>query len=175
MTRRRAKAEPIEPLILQELLMMVERTVPLEIIERWTPAERELARDWAARVHLRAGDNNTVRLKPEPSFVHDGCAERFAPAPGECSNVGIWSNGKHGMQRHFCGELHIIDWPTAGRYRRRANSGGRIRAGAIVTTGGLLPASLTFATIVGLLDVLQLFGGLIAIELGVLGAGARAE
>lgn len=36
-----------------------------------TRLELLLAYDWAIRVHLRAGDNTTVRLRPRPSFVEE--------------------------------------------------------------------------------------------------------
>lgn len=39
------------------------------IIDGWSPEEAEAAEKWASAVHLRASDNNSVRVPQEPEHV----------------------------------------------------------------------------------------------------------
>jgi hypothetical protein len=38
-------------------------------VSAWTPAQLEEAGNWAVRAHLRASDNNTVRVPVKPAFM----------------------------------------------------------------------------------------------------------
>lgn len=54
--------------VLQDILSLVDREVPVEALRTWTPEQREQAEKWAAKLHLRASDN-PVRVPPEPEHV----------------------------------------------------------------------------------------------------------
>ena len=43
----------------------------LDVMRDWNPDQLAAAGDWALRSHLRASDNNTVRVPPQPSHVPD--------------------------------------------------------------------------------------------------------
>lgn len=69
MMRPELLASPEESIgVLLDLLGLAGVTVPREAAEMWTPLERCLAADWAAREHLAASDNMN-RRRPKPSFV----------------------------------------------------------------------------------------------------------
>lgn len=116
MAKRKKKTEPISVDALVDLLSLVGRTVPREAVAAWSPEKREAAGDWAAREHLRASDNTTVRRKKEPDHVWHACVEKYQPAPGDCPKSTIFDSSLsgHRMQRRFVGELHIVDCANCG-------------------------------------------------------------
>jgi hypothetical protein len=57
--------------LLQDMLSLVGTEAPAGQLDRLTPNERLLAYDWAAREHLRASDNTSVRRRPKPRFLED--------------------------------------------------------------------------------------------------------
>lgn len=70
------------PLVVRELLLLVSVDVPLADVQSWTNSQRIVAGDWALRTHLRASDNNTVRVPEKPSFIPD-----FRPMDSACGSV----------------------------------------------------------------------------------------
>lgn len=66
---RSPKLEKIESAReMRDLLSLVECSPSLKAIKAWTPEQTELARNWAAKVHLRASDN-IVRVPSRPTFL----------------------------------------------------------------------------------------------------------
>lgn len=53
---------------LRDLLSLVECVPPLKAIKVWTPEQKDQAQNWAAKVHLRAGDH-IVRVPDRPAFL----------------------------------------------------------------------------------------------------------
>jgi hypothetical protein len=59
--------------LVRDVLLLVQVTVPLGTVESWTRFERLLAYDWAMREHLAASDHPASLRRDRPSFI---------PAPG---------------------------------------------------------------------------------------------
>jgi hypothetical protein len=53
----------------RDMLSLVAEGITLDGMRHWTDTELLVACDWAAREHLRASDNTSVRRRPKPSFV----------------------------------------------------------------------------------------------------------
>lgn len=68
---------PIEADVLHDLLgLVLERPPTVDFLAARTDVEREAARDWAAREHLSASDNEDVKRVPIPAWL-----EPFKHAP----------------------------------------------------------------------------------------------
>lgn len=65
----KAMRDPISCDLLETCLLLVDTKVPRELICRWSVKQRAIGEDWAIRLHLRASDNNTVRVPQKPDFV----------------------------------------------------------------------------------------------------------
>lgn len=66
------KIDPVDIgtcVVIQNILRCVDRDVPIDVIEKWTYAEREAAMAWAGACHLNASDNDDVVVPPEPEHV----------------------------------------------------------------------------------------------------------
>lgn len=50
----------------QTLLLLVDEPVPAELIDAWGTEDLHDVGDWAWRNHLRASDNNRVRIPARP-------------------------------------------------------------------------------------------------------------
>lgn len=60
----------LTPEVIADIVCLASGTViPAQVIATWTPAERELAVQWASAEHLSASDNEDVKRIPEPGFV----------------------------------------------------------------------------------------------------------
>lgn len=55
--------------ILRDILALVSRRATVGALSVWTVWQRAAALNWARRVHLRAGDHNTVRVPAMPAHV----------------------------------------------------------------------------------------------------------
>lgn len=59
--------------IVYDLLLLVEDEavgkVTLARVRSWALEERRAAEEWAGAVHLRASDNNRVKVPPRPDFL----------------------------------------------------------------------------------------------------------
>jgi hypothetical protein len=70
---RRKYLEPVggysTPVVLDTLCLVMENPPDQDVINRWTDEQRRDAYDWAMRIHLKAGDNAFVRLRPKPAFL----------------------------------------------------------------------------------------------------------
>lgn len=71
--------QELTPGLLRDVLLLVGLEVADGIIAAWTPNEQKLAYDYAAREHLRASDNDSVRPRPLPWFL---AMSVVASAPG---------------------------------------------------------------------------------------------
>jgi len=63
--------EEITPQILRDMLALIGEAATMpstERIKRWSPLERAVVYDWAAREHLRASDC-PVRRRPRPALL----------------------------------------------------------------------------------------------------------
>jgi hypothetical protein len=76
--RRRVKldaevAEPGQPAltceVVVDLLGLVTRIVPIEVVEAWTDAQRKAAAEWANAEAADASDNADVCVPPEPEWT----------------------------------------------------------------------------------------------------------
>jgi hypothetical protein len=68
-THRRYPSNFFPTPVVRDLLLLVSVEVAAEIIRGWSDLQREIAGDWALRSHLRASDNNTVRVPEKPDFI----------------------------------------------------------------------------------------------------------
>jgi hypothetical protein len=66
--------------MLQGLLALADREVPLEVLRTWSRQQRKAALRWAGRVYLFASDN-PVRVPPEPAHVQAFKPIRPQPPP----------------------------------------------------------------------------------------------
>jgi hypothetical protein len=55
--------------VVEDALSLVGIVVSADTAKDWTQAQRDRAYDYAIRLHLRASDNNRVRLAPKPEFL----------------------------------------------------------------------------------------------------------
>jgi hypothetical protein len=63
--------------------------IPPQVIATWTPAERELAVQWASAEHLHASDHHAVKRIPEPGFVTRAAEICASPAMAQLA-VESW-------------------------------------------------------------------------------------
>lgn len=70
-TGGRYPADYFRPNVVRDLLLLVSVEVTPALVEGWSEEQRKAAGNWALRVHLKASDNNTVRVPEKPSFVPD--------------------------------------------------------------------------------------------------------
>lgn len=66
-------SEPASPEEVHTALLLVDgelcRVPSLKEIEAWSQGQREAAHDWAAAVHLKAGDHDDVEVPPRPAWL----------------------------------------------------------------------------------------------------------
>jgi hypothetical protein len=71
---------------LEDALLLVGITIPLDTIARWSHMEQVIAYDWAIRCHFRASDNQ-ARGRAKPYLVtlaeHEGWPLRICTPHGE--------------------------------------------------------------------------------------------
>lgn len=72
---RQARAP--EPTVVHTLLMLVQAELPagmpeLEVVEQWSPDEREEVARWAATLHLQASDHGDLVLPEVPEVLTGG-------------------------------------------------------------------------------------------------------
>lgn len=59
----------LTPEIVRNALLLVERVVPLGVVEFWTTEQQRQAGEWAAALHTQASDNDDVVVPPEPEWT----------------------------------------------------------------------------------------------------------
>jgi len=65
-------AASTDPDVVVDILLLADVTVDEAIVRAWSDEQRESAADWAAKVHLRANDNDDVVIPPCPYWVPPG-------------------------------------------------------------------------------------------------------
>lgn len=51
------------------LLLVGDTDIDEDTISNWTQEQRDIAYDWAMRIHLHASDNDDVPVPPRPEFI----------------------------------------------------------------------------------------------------------
>lgn len=52
-------------------LSLTEVRISDDDVAGWSQTQRDIAYDWAMRVHFKASDNSHVRVPPKPEFLGD--------------------------------------------------------------------------------------------------------
>jgi hypothetical protein len=67
---------------LRDLLLLVDRDVPIDAIRQWTSSERAAAERWAGAAHLSASDHDDINVPPEPACVKASAMARLIDDAG---------------------------------------------------------------------------------------------